>query len=188
MVPRLHLKQFFWGHRITVCVCLCLCIQAHLESREAQMATAVEEERLKNVQLQEQHRQLSKRYDSLQKAIKDGETTQTQLNQRLRTSKEKLTKLTALNKRLLAQQCKQRDTLEQKQKSLAEEKAQILAGLDQEQAALEEQLRDLNFYLTTQKTIAKNPMKDEIAQGHMIMTSESPGEGRKKKGGRKKKR
>ena len=55
----------------------------------------------------------------------------------------------------------------------------MLAAKDAEIAALEEQLRDMQFYFATQKTIGESALRQEIADGQLyVLGNDEPADGK----------
>jgi serine phosphatase RsbU (regulator of sigma subunit) len=112
---------------------------------------------------------LAKRDQTLTKALQDTQGSLAKLEQQAVEAQTRGDKLMQLNQRLLQQQTNTRDSLEFGESRKAAEQTRELDALDAQQKALEDEVRDLKFYLTTQRTIEKNPLRKEIEQGHMIV-------------------
>ncbi|TPX43456.1 hypothetical protein SeLEV6574_g05052 [Synchytrium endobioticum] len=58
----------------------------------------------------------------------------------------------------------------------------LLEERDQQVEMLQEQLRDVMFYLETQQKVEQSGIKDEIASGQLVITNGTPSSGSRKKG------
>ena len=102
------------------------------------------------------------------------------------------TQLTALNAALLRRQAEARAAAEVAEKEEEEEGERALRAKEAEVKELEEQLRDLEFFVRTQKKVGKSGLKGDIQQGTVYVTgNDTDATDEKKRGGsagKKKKR
>ena len=83
-------------------------------------------------------------------------------------------KLRRMNDKLSAKQAVVRAAVEKEQGKRDEQDEQLIRDKDGEIKELEEQLRDLEFFVKTQKQVSKSGMRDDIQGGKLYVT---PGEG-----------
>ena len=94
------------------------------------------------------------------------------------------TQLTALNAALLQRQAEARRATEVAEKEEEEEGERALRAKEAEVQDLEEQLRDLEFFVKTQKRVGKSGLKGDIQQGTVYVTgNDADASDEKKRGG-----
>ena len=79
------------------------------------------------------------------------------------------TQMTALNTALLQRQAEARAGVEKAEKASSESEERLLRAKDAEVKELEEQLRDLEFFVQTQKKVSKSGMKADIQEGKLYV-------------------
>ena len=80
------------------------------------------------------------------------------------------TQLTNLNKALLQRQAEVRAGVERAEKAENEEEERLLRAKDAEVHELEQQLRDLEFFVQTQRKVSKSGLGADIQQGQLYVT------------------
>jgi BRCA1-associated protein len=146
-----------------------LFFEKQLKLKESEIQRVEAEEGDQKAKLEQQNMYLAKRDQTLTKALQDTQGSLAKLEQQAVEAQTRGDKLMQLNQRLLQQQTNTRDSLEFGESRKAAEQTRELDALDAQQKALEDEVRDLKFYLTTQRTIEKNPLRKEIEEGHMIV-------------------
>jgi BRCA1-associated protein len=167
-----------------------LFFEKQLRLKESEIQRVEAEEGDQKAKLEQQNVYLAKRDQTLTKALQDTQGSLARLEQQAVEAQTRGDKLKQLNQRLLQQQTNTRDSLEFGESRKAAEQTRELDALDAQQKALEDEVRDLKFYLTTQRTIEKNPLRKEIEEGHMIVVGneEEPVKQKGKRGKRASKR
>ena len=79
-------------------------------------------------------------------------------------------KLSAMNERLVKKQREERERAEREDRQREEEDAAALRQKDEEIRQLEEQLRDLDFFLNTQRRVGKSGLRGDIQDGKLFVT------------------
>ena len=92
-------------------------------------------------------------------------------------------KLRRMNDKLSAKQAEARKAVEREQGRREEDDERLLRDKDGEIKELEEQLRDLTFFVRTQKQVNQSAMKDDIQGGRLYVAAEEGGEEEEEKKG-----
>jgi len=164
---------------------------------EEKITREVQEMRSGLSTLQEELRKAHEEKDSLLQLLNASETTRKNLDKRIEKMREKekktaeqLAEMEQMDEmyRLNRKEYEIRiSALEESMKKSREEKAQDSLKKEQQIKELQEQVRDLMFYLEAQQTVQNSTSRDEIQQGHIVMpeappapsTSTSRGRGRR---------
>jgi BRCA1-associated protein len=93
----------------------------------------------------------------------------TSLQQRLDKQSELLKEEKELNKALTADQNKWKIHV----RSLEDKLQNVVTKNEKEISSLQDQVRDLMFYLDTQKKVTDSPSKQDIQEGHVVVTQSS---------------
>jgi BRCA1-associated protein len=112
---------------------------------------------------------LEGRITELQKEKKSLEKKCTSLQQRLDKQSELLKEEKELNKALTADQNKWKIHV----RSLEDKLQNVVTKNEKEISSLQDQVRDLMFYLDTQKKVTDSPSKQDIQEGHVVVTQSS---------------